>query len=162
MTLSPDVLWWVNSEYCKRLNRAEKYVTLLEQLVLARASADQEPISTLLAVLHEARRNLALLLQDHRDWRHTYYYQSARRKRMVQSDEGIERALLQFGALRARHEPWLHALAEELACLPRPDPDLTYVPVGDLWLMTQYAISDLVHFVDQPDSLPPSNARPMN
>lgn len=156
MRSSPDILWWVNSEYRKRLSRAAQYIALLEQLVLARAPNSAGAPAALLDLLEDTRRHLALLLQEHHDWRHAYYYQPSRPRRMVQANADIERALAQFEDMRAQHEQWLRWIVDVLARQPRPDPSLTHLPTGDLWLMTQHAIADLTHFMDQPDHIPPA------
>ena len=153
MSVPADDLWWLNNEYRKRLSRAERTLGLLEQIVVARTGLDSEQLITIMEALEAARRQILILAEDHRNWRYTFYYQSALRKRMVQSEVDIHRALVHFQRMRARHERILRDLADVIAQMPQPDPQVTLVSTGDLWSLTQYAFAELFNFVDRPNGM---------
>lgn len=148
MTTASDLLWRVNNEYQKRLKQTRTYLGLLEQLMLM-----QHEDGTTLAVLSGALAKVDALLEEHRTWRHHYYYESPDTKRMVQSHGAINQALANFSRMRARHEHELQQLNMLLLRLQRPDPALTRVPTGDLWSMAEYAVRDLSSFSDYMRSL---------
>jgi hypothetical protein len=152
MTASSDLLWWVNNEYRKRLTKVETYLDLLEQLLLAREPYTLDGQSATIGTLHYVQEQISSLSEEHRGWRYAYYYESANNKRMVHSESEINRALAYFSRMRSRHERAVLALYDALSTTPRPDPDLTNVANGDLWLMMQYAIDELTEFIGQPGS----------
>jgi hypothetical protein len=139
------LLWKANNEYRQRLSRAENYLDLLDQLVVSR---DGDRAEEILAVVRQAREQLAALDEDHRHWRYRYYYESPESKRMVQTEEAVHRALANFSRMHARHEPALNDVYIVLYNLSRPEPDLTRVSSGDLWAMTEYALYELAVFGD--------------
>ncbi|MBL8119228.1 MAG: hypothetical protein JNJ78_16955 [Anaerolineae bacterium] len=145
MDASNTVLWRVNNEYRKRLSQAQTYLDLLEQLIIA--NCGEEPMHTLES-LRYAREQVAQIVEEHRHWRHTFYYESQASRRMVQNDRAVNRALARFSRMRTQHEQRLFDLYNILYQTPRPDPLATRVPNGDLWNMAQYAINDLVVFGD--------------
>lgn len=142
---SADVLWRLNNEYRKRLSQAQTYLDLLEQLLMVQA-ADQT--SQTIEVLDHARHELVILNEEHRDWRHHFYYDSIETRRMVQDNRSVNQALSRFSRMRAQHERRLYEVYNLLTQLPRPDARMTRVPNGDLWIMTQYALNDLMVFGD--------------
>ncbi len=148
MTTPADLLWRVNNEYQKRLKQAQTCIGLLEQLILMQGG-DQ----TTLTVLRHALEQLELLLAEHRVWRHSYYYESEDTRRMVQSQRAIQRAIAHFSQMHTHHEHALNNLHTLLEHLQRPDPALTRVPNGDLWMMTEYALDNLWSFDDYLRSL---------
>jgi hypothetical protein len=148
MTTAADLLWHVNNEYQKRLKQTHTYLGLLEQLMLM-----QHQDSTTLAVLRGALEQVNMLLEEHRMWRHHYYYESLDTRRMVQSHGAINQALAHFSRMRTRHERELQHLRGLLVRLQRPDPTLTRVPNGDLWVMAEFAVQDLSSFGDYMRSL---------
>ena len=148
MTTASDLLWRVNNEYQKRLKQTRTYLGLLEQLMLM-----QHENGTTLAVLRGALDKVDALLEEHRTWRHDYYYESPDTKRMVQSHGAINQALANFSRMRSRHEHELQQLNMLLIRLQRPDPALTRVPNGDLWSMAEFAVRDLSSFSDYMRSL---------
>ncbi len=148
-----DLLWRVNNEYRKRLARVDQYVTLLEQLLVTRDPTVTADYLYLLEVLRYVRQQLAVLAAEHRGWRYSYYYTSADDKRMVHADGDVHRALAYFSRMRTRHERALTDVCLTLAGIPRPDPALTDLPNGDLWLLMQYSIDALAAFVDRPDAV---------
>lgn len=148
MTTASDLLWRVNNEYQKRLKQTRTYLGLLEQLMLI-----QHQDGTSLAMLRGALDQVDVLLEEHRTWRHDYYYESADTKRMVQSHGAINQALAHFSRMRTRHERELQQLNTLLIRLQRPDPKLTRVPNGDLWVMAEFAVQDLSRFSDYMRSL---------
>ena len=150
MTASSDLLWWVNNEYRKRLSKVETYLDLLEQLLLAREPYTLDGQTDTLSTLHYVQEQILSLSEEHRGWRYAYYYLSADNKRMVHAESDINRALAYFSRMRSRHERAVHALYDALSTAPRPDPNLTNVANGDLWLMMQYAINDLTEFIGAP------------
>lgn len=136
-------LWHANNEYRRRLSQAQMLVGLLEQLLEARSQTPATPaLSTLLYVQAEVER----LIQEHRVWRHTCYYESPDSKRMVQDERAILQALARFNRMRAQHNHRLRDLYGLLEAAPRPEAALTRVPGGDLWAMAQDAIADLLAF----------------
>jgi hypothetical protein len=143
MTTASDLLWRVNNEYQKRLKQTRTYLGLLEQLMLM-----QHEDGTTLAVLSGALAKVDVLLEEHRTWRHDYYYESPDTKRMVQTHGAINQALANFTRMRSRHERELQQLNMLLIRLQRPDPALTRVPNGDLWSMAEFAVRDLSSFSD--------------
>ncbi len=142
---SADVLWRLNNEYRKRLSQAQTYLDLLEQLLMVQA-ADQT--AQTIQVLDHARHELVILNEEHRDWRHHFYYDSIETRRMVQDNRSVNQALSRFSRMRAQHERRLYEVYNLLTQLPRPDARMTRVPNGDLWIMTQYALNDLMVFGD--------------
>jgi hypothetical protein len=145
MPTSTDVLWRVNNEYRKRLAQAQTFLDLLEQMVLVNSGERQ---NYLLELLHYAREEMSGIIEEHRIWRHRFYYDSPDKQRMVQNDRAVNQALSRFNRMRSQHESRLNDLYSLLNETPRPDPVLTRVPNGDLWTMTQFAIGDLLGFND--------------
>ncbi len=145
-----DVLWRLNNEYRKRLSHAQTYLDLLEQLLMIQVG--NQNLETL-EVLEQARQELVILTEEHRDWRHRFYYDSLETRRMVQDTRAVNQALARFSRMRANHERRLYEIYNVLAQLPRPDAQMTRVPNGDLWIMTQYALNDLMVFGDYASKL---------
>lgn len=145
-----DVLWRINNEYRKRLTQAQTYLDLLEQMILA--NGGYGPLHTLEA-LHYARQQVSELMDEHRRWRHAYYYDSLETRRMVQNDRAVNQALSRFNRMRTRHEQRAYDAYTALFQSPRPEPHLTRVLNGDLWTMTQYAMNDLIVFGDYVSNL---------
>jgi hypothetical protein len=143
MSNPADLLWRVNSEYQKRLTQVVTYLNLLEQIVLMQDGDNQ---MRTLAALQYALEQVEVLAQEHRTWRYKYYYESADSKRMVQAPGAIHHALARFSRMRMRHEQELNNLHSLLDHVQRPDPRVTRVPTGDLWVMTEFAINDLRGF----------------
>jgi hypothetical protein len=148
MTTTADTLWRLNNEYNKRLQQAQRYLSLLEQLMLLQAENHQA-----LADLRRAADQVETLMAEHRAWRHQFYYESLDTRRMVQGGHAVNHALAQFARMRHRHHRILQELNALLYQMQRPDPTLTRVPTGDLWAMTHYAIQDLSGFDDFTRSL---------
>ncbi len=145
MSPSADVLWRLNNEYRKRLAQAQTYLDLLEQLVLMQNGERQ---THTLAALRYARDCVEAMTEAHRQWRQRYYYESDESKRMVQEGRQINQALARFAQMRTQQDHFLHELYATVNNIPRPDPKITRVPNGDLWLLTQTAINNLVGFED--------------
>lgn len=145
MSGAADLLWRVNNEYTKRLTHVNNTLNLLVQLMLVQP---EEPHERVQAALHHALEQVQTMLEEHRVWRYAYFYESLETRRMVQSVNAINRALARFTRMRNQHERRLNDLRSLLGHLPRPDPDLTRVPNGDLWQMTEFALNDLNHFDD--------------
>jgi rubrerythrin len=150
MSSGADVLWRVNSEYWKRLAQAQTYLDLLEQLI---AAHNGERYTTTLETLRYVRDQLKTIMAEHRDWRYRFFYESAETKRMVQGDREVNQALSRFARMRSQHESRLTDLSTVMGGTNRPDPKYTRVPNGDLWVMTQYALSDLLGFDDYVSNL---------
>jgi hypothetical protein len=140
-----DVLWRLNNEYRKRLSQAQTYLDLLEQLLMVQ---DDDRSFEVIEALQQARHELVRLTEEHRNWRHHFYYDSTETRRMVQDDRAVNQALARFSRMRSQHERRLYELYNNLSQLPRPDVRMTRVPNGDLWVMTQYALNDLIIFGD--------------
>jgi hypothetical protein len=147
-----DQLWRVNNEYRKRLGKVERYVDLLEQLMVARAIGSGDSLMAVLEVLQYAHGELNALEEEHRGWRYRYFYDSSDSKRMVQDDADINRALAHFSQMRPIHEQRLYAVYTALVNTPRPDPDITAFPSGDLWELLHFAFDDLAAFIVSPDN----------
>lgn len=145
MDTQADVLWRLNNEYRKRLSQAQNYLELLEQLVAV--NGGQQAANTLDA-LQYAQNQVRELVNEHRDWRYTFYYESSITKRMVHDAHAIHQALARFSRMRSLHEQRLFDLYNILFQIPRPDPRLTRVPTGDLWSMTEFALNNLIIFND--------------
>jgi hypothetical protein len=143
MTTYTDTLWRANNEYRKRLGQAQTFFGLLEELVLT-AQADPRQIE----LVRWARGHVETIVQELRDWRDRFYYEDPRTRRMVQADSAVDDALTTFDRMRGDHELRLHDVYTMLLNEPRPDPRLTRVPQGDLWLMAGNAIYDLLGFSD--------------
>lgn len=150
MDSAADLLWRMNNEYRKRLSKVETYLSLLAQLMLVR---DQVGQAAAFEILRHLQEQIAALQEEHRGWRYRYFYESGSDKRMVQSEHDIHVALKYFNHMRARHEHYLRELLALIDQSPRPEPSLTHVENGDLWLMMQYALHDLTAFVDDPYSV---------
>ncbi len=145
MSNPADVLWRVNNEYRKRLSQVVMYLNLLEQLVLMQNGDEQ--LRTL-AALRYVLEELQALDEEHRVWRHQFFYESVETRRMVQSEDAIQRALTRFSRMRSQHERRLADLEALMVHVQRPDPQITRVPNGDLWNMTEYALHNLSGFSD--------------
>ena len=145
MSSSADLLWRLNNEYRKRLSQAETYLDLLEQLLLMQNGERQR--HTLTAIRY-ARERVEAMTEAHRQWRQNYYYESEHSKRMVQADRAINQALARFTQMRTQHGRYLDDLYAALSNIQRPDPQIPQVPNGDLWLLTQTAIHNLLGFED--------------
>lgn len=145
MDAQADLLWRINNEYRKRLSQAHTLIDLLEQMLRNSDSQNQEQV---LDTLNYVRGEVDTLIEQHRDWRYRYYYESPETKRMVQNERAVLQALARFNRLRVQQEAHLTDLYTILYDVPRPDPSMTRVPKGDLWVMTQYAIYDLLGFGD--------------
>jgi hypothetical protein len=145
MDAHADLLWRINNEYRRRLSQAHTLVDLLEQMI---RNSDSEQQGHVLAALDYVREQVDALIEELRVWRYRYYYESLESKRMVQSERAINQALARFNRLRVQQEPRLNDLYALLYETPRPDPEMTRVPKGDLWTMTLYAIYDLLSFGD--------------
>ncbi len=139
-----EMLWRVNSEYARRLTQVNTYLNLLEQMILIHPGEPQERVR---AAIQYALEQVQLMLDEHRAWRYSYYYESAETRRMVQTMSAVNRALARFTRMRTQHERRLHDLRALLEHLQRPDPVLTRVSTGgDLWQMTEFALNDLGRF----------------
>ncbi len=149
-----NTLWRVNNEYRKRLSQAQTFLDLLEQMILAH-NGDRHAHT--LAVLRYAREQVEAIIEEHRLWRYRFYYESTESKRMVQGDKEVNQALARFSRMRIQHETRLSDVTAVLDGAQRPDPNYTHVPNGDLWIMTQYAINDLLGFSDYLNTLGPVN-----
>ncbi len=145
MSAPAEKLWRVNSEYQKRLAQVKTYLNLLEQMIETEPINDQERI---LAALRYALDQVEGMMEEHRTWRYTYYYESLETRRMVQSLNAINRALGRFTRMRIQHDRRLHDLHSLLGHISPPDPAVTRVPNGDLWAMTQFAMNSLNQFDD--------------
>lgn len=145
-----DVLWRLNNEYRKRLSCAQTYLDLLEQLLMIQAADD---IFQTLETLQQVRQELVNLTEEHRDWRHHFYYDSLETRRMVQDDRAVNKALARFNRMRSQHEQRVYDLYMTLDQSPRPNAQITRVPNGDLWVMAQYALNDLIVFGDYATNL---------
>ena len=150
MIVSADTLWRLNQEYSNRLAKAHTYFALLEQLVEERAGGDER----LDAALQYTLAHLDALKEEHRGWRYTYFYEHPDSKRMVQTDQAIERALTAFARMHTRHESYLTDLFQALETIPRPHPSMTTVaPNGDLWDKTRIALFQLLDFGNYAETL---------
>jgi len=145
-----DVLWRLNNEYRKRLSQAQTYLDLLEQLLMIQTGDHNVEVFD---VLQQARQELIVLTEEHRDWRHRFYYDSLETRRMVHDSRAVNKALARFSRMRSQHERRLYEVYNVLTQLPRPDARMTRVPNGDLWVMTQYALNDLIIFGDYASKL---------
>ena len=145
MNPQADALWYVNNEYRKRLTQAGTFLNLLEQIVVSVGGEEGDSVAETLQYVHQ---QINQLVEEHRLWRYRYYYESPETKRMVQDERAILQALSRFNRMRSQHEARLSDLYNILYDMPRPDPGITRVPSGDLWTMTQYALSDLLGFAD--------------
>jgi hypothetical protein len=143
MSTPVDLLWRVNNEYHKRLSQVMTYLNLLEQLVLMQ---DGENQLRTLAALRYALEQVEILAEEHRVWRYKYYYDSVETRRIVQSPTAVNQALARFSRMRTQHERHLNDMRALLDHVQRPDPQITRVPTGDLWVMTEFAINDLSGF----------------
>ena len=143
MQAANHTLWRVNNEYRKRLSQAETLLNLLEQVLLMQRDDQQE--HTLAAIAY-VREQIDIITQEHRHWRHNFYYESLETRRMVQDNRSVDRALTRFSRMRSNQDRRLQDIYGLIYGLPRPDPSVTTIPTGDLWTMTQYAIEDLVMF----------------
>ncbi len=145
-----DVLWRLNNEYRKRLSQAQTYLDLLEQLLMVQ---DDDRSFETIEALQQARHELVILNEEHRNWRHHFYYDSLETRRMVQDERAVNKALARFSRMRSQHEHRLYEVYTALGHLPRPDAHMTRVPNGDLWIMAQYALNDLIIFGDYVNKL---------
>ncbi len=145
MDAQADLLWRINNEYRKRLSQARTLVDLLEQML---RNGDSEQQMHVITALDYVRGQVDALTEELREWRYRFYYDSPDSKRMVQSEREVNQALARFNRLRTQQEAHLTDLYNLLYEIPRPDPAMTRVPKGDLWMMTLYAIYDLLSFGD--------------
>jgi hypothetical protein len=139
-----DLLWQLNGEYRKRLTLAYNTLALLEGH-LRQLNADSSACET----LRWAAEQINTAEQEHRQWRHTYYYESPESKRMVQDERGVAQALSIFHRLRQRHTEQFGQVSDALGTLDRPPPPQTLSSSGeDLWARAEQAFGDLQRFDD--------------
>lgn len=150
MHSTAEFLWRLNRNYVNRLLRARNTLGLLEHVLRTRANADVQ--ETLLPTVQDARNALSRLSEAHRDWCYTYFYESAETKRMVQTAQGVRRALAHFEAMRRAYGDLFAALDARLSTLPPPPADLTTLPHGDLWDMAQYSLHALANLPPLPEA----------
>lgn len=145
MTTLSDALWEINNEYRKQLSLLMGHMKLLEELLKMQGNA--EP--ALRAAIRRVRATLEDVDADHHGWRHTYYYQidGEQRRRMVNGEAKISRALETFSDMFSEHLRDFEMITETMAGLPRPDPALTRVIKGsDLWQMCLDELETLATF----------------
>ena len=99
---------------------------------------DDDRSFEVIEALQQARHELVILTEEHRNWRHHFYYDLPETRRMVQDNRAVNKALARFSRMRSQHERRLYEVYNTLGQLPRPDVRMTRVPNGDLWVMTQY------------------------
>lgn len=145
MSPPADLLWRVNNEYRKRLSQLATYLSLLEQLVVTR---NGDSAAQTIALLRFMQDQVDALVEEHRQWRHRYYYESLDTRRMVQSDNEVHQALARFSRMRGQHEQRLAEMNNLIQQIQRPDPSLTRIPTGDLWELAGFALNDLNGFND--------------
>lgn len=143
MRAATHVLWRINNEYRKRLSQAQTLLNLLEQVLVMQRDYREEHT---LAALAYVRDQLEVIAEEHRLWRHHFYYESLDTRRMVQDDRAVHQALSRFSRMRAHQERRLHDIYTLLDGLPRPQASITSIPNGDLWTMAQDAVAELVTF----------------
>jgi hypothetical protein len=143
MSASAEFLWRLNQEYVNRLTKARNYLDLLGQLVLERGGQTEQQ---LLSTLEFTQTQFDQLSDEHRGWRHAYFYESTDSKRVVQKPRAVQTALAQFGEMHDRHRAYLDQVLVLFYRLPRPDTCITSVPNGDLWELMQLALGELVDF----------------
>jgi hypothetical protein len=143
-------LWYINNEYRKRLAQVQTCLGLLEQLLHDIEAYYPE---TLLA-LRYGMDEIAALTNDHRNWRHQFYYDASGTGRMVQSEREINRALSNFHRLRAHHIQRLQTLRGIFYEVARPDLEETIIARGDdLWEKAMIAVEDIASFQDYLEGL---------
>lgn len=163
MIETAELLWQLNNEYTQRLNRARAALELVGRLLDERVgglladdapdSEDKRAADQLFAVLQYSNERMKLMNSEHRDWRYRYYYESPDSKRIVTEDAAIRQAISRFSRMRTHHERALKELSILIDAVPRPLPDVTSVPLGDLWEMLREAIQNLLAFGDYMQSL---------
>ena len=143
MMPAAGTLWYVNNEYRKRLALVQMCLGLLEQLLRQVEVYYPETLRALRYTMQE----IAAFTDDHRTWRHQYYYDASGTGRMVQDERDIARALSHFHHLRAQHVQRLenlHSIFEEVV---RPNPEETSSASGDdLWAKAMQALDELASF----------------
>jgi hypothetical protein len=145
-----STLWYVNNEYRKRLAQVQTYLGLLEQLL--RRVEHYYP-ETLFA-LRYAMSDIAALTEEHRTWRHQFYYDSSGSGRMVQAEREVNRALSQFHRMHIQHVERLENLRAIFDEVARPDLEATSIASGDdLWEKAMRAIEGLATFQDDLEAL---------
>jgi signal transduction histidine kinase len=143
MSAPADTLWWLSHEYGQRLARASSYLELLEQLLSERLPAHE---GGLIDALADARAYLEALREEFRAWRYAYFYETPDSKRMVQNERAITSALISFQRMRERHMEFLNTLSSYFAGITRPEPRITRVAMGDLWVLTIESVDGLITF----------------
>ncbi|MFN8373394.1 MAG: hypothetical protein U0694_11040 [Anaerolineae bacterium] len=144
------ILWYVNNEYRKRLAQAQTYLGLLEQLLQGVEALYPETLLTLRYTLAE----IAALTDEHRAWRHHYYYDSSGTGRMVHSEHHITSALSHFHRMRTQHIQHLENIRVLFNEVARPDLSLTSIAHGDdLWDKAMLALEHLMAFQDYLEGL---------
>ncbi|MFC1959757.1 hypothetical protein ACFLYO_03500 [Chloroflexota bacterium] len=141
-----EALWEINNEYRKRLSLLMGHMNLLEQILKMQDNA--EP--ALRAAIRHIRATLEDIDADHHNWRHTHFYQpeeGSARRRMVDADAAIMKALQTFTVTLSSHLRHFDAIAETMAAMPQPDPALTRViKGGNLWDMCLNELEALAAF----------------
>ena len=150
MTASAELLWRVNNEYRRRLSKARNTLDLLD-LLLARRGDSGLPIRE---TLREMRTQLHGIADEHRSWRYSFFYATSEDKRMVQDVRDVMRALAHFSRMSRHHRQRLVEIQQMLAAADRPRRNLTGVPGGDLWDLTQSALDDVIDFLSSPTATP--------
>jgi Ser-tRNA(Ala) deacylase AlaX len=153
--INTDLLWQLNNEYGKRLSRMHAGIELVARLLAERIGdanhydeADSAVIKQMYAVLDYTEERINTLIEQHRDWRYRYYYQSQENKRVVQVEAAIHQAMARFARMRTHHTRVCKELTLLIEALPRPHTYMTSVPNGDLWDNMYAALQDLLNFDD--------------
>ncbi|MDX2162973.1 MAG: hypothetical protein SF162_16780 [bacterium] len=156
MIQTADMLWQLNNEYTQRLSRARAALELVGRLLEERVggllddsapeSADKRAADQLFAVLGYCHERMAAMNTELREWRYRYYYENAEQKRVVQDETAIRQAITRFSKMRTHHERALKELSMLIDAVPRPNTDVTSVPLGDLWETLRAALQDLLAF----------------
>lgn len=153
--INTDLLWLLNNEYGKRLSRMHAGIELVARLLVERIGntagydeADIAAIKQMYAVLDYTEERINTLIDQHRDWRYSYFYQSQDNKRVVQAEAAIQQAVARFARMRTHHTRVCKELTFLIEALPRPHTYMTSVPNGDLWDNMNIALQDLLNFDD--------------
>jgi hypothetical protein len=153
--INTDLLWQLNNEYGKRLSRMKAGIELVVRLLVERIgdtegyeAADISAIKQMYAVLDYTEERINALVDQHRDWRYRYYYQSTDIKRIVQDDAEIQQAVARFARMRTQHTRVCKELTMLIDALPRPHTYMTSIANGDLWDNMNVALLDLLNFDD--------------
>lgn len=136
-----QLLWRVNNEYRRRLSQAQTYLGLLERLLVTLPQYTE-----CLDVVRYTLGEISALDDAHRNWRYNFLYEDPLSRRVVQTEDAVQLALVEFGTMFDEFRIRLQQINRLLQNTDAPDERVTGVPSGNLWKFLLNAVDNLARF----------------